>query len=110
MPRRRLLGETVTLQTPRGRLLAFALLSLLIYCARYSWLAHLSLWQDLGWRTAPSIGLTRAYWLLLHGHPVLAWRRNSLIYAVLAVGVPLLGYDCLKLASPLLHRTAPSPK
>lgn len=101
---RPLLLEAVTLSTPRGRLLAFITLTLLIYPARYSWLSHLSLWLLIGWHSAPSIGLTRAYWLLLHGHPSLAWQRNRLIFAVLAVGLPLLAYDGWQLAKPALAR------
>ena len=71
----------------------FSLLSTAIYLSHYHWLDHLSLWGNLGWKQAPSIGLTRAYWLLLHGNAVAAWHRNWLIYAVLAVGLPIILKD-----------------
>lgn len=64
----------------------------MIFVSPYDWFSHLSLWQRLG-IPSPSIGLTRAYWLLLHLDPVGAWERNKLIYAVLLVGVPLLLKD-----------------
>jgi hypothetical protein len=87
--------EIVGLQTPRGRLAFFGIASLLIFVAPYSWLAHLSLWQHLG-LPAPSIGLTRAYWQVLHLHFAAAWQRNHLIYVVLALGLPLLAWDAVK--------------
>lgn len=86
------LWQTIGLQTPGGRLLFFAVATLAIFLAPYDWLAGLSLWQRLG-IPSPSIGLTRAYWHLLHLDPGAAWQRNPLIYVVLAVGLPLLARD-----------------
>ena len=88
-----LVWEALTVQTPRGRLALFCSISLLVFCVPYRWLAHLSLWQAIGWKTAPSIGLTRAYWLLLHGDPVAAWHRNWLIYPVLLVWLGIFSWD-----------------
>lgn len=92
----RLLFEVVGLQTPRGRLIFFALASLAIFVVPFHLLGQLSIWQRLG-IPAPSIGLTRAYWHLLHLDPGAAWDRNPLIFAVLAVGLPLLAKDAYKL-------------
>ncbi len=91
--------EVVGLQTARGRLLCVGLITIAVFSAPYSWLAHLSLWDRLGWHSAPSIGLTRAYWLLLHGQPRAAWHRNWLIYLVLVILLPLLIRDILTLTS-----------
>lgn len=93
----RLLLEVIGLQTARGRLLFFVILSTLIFVMPYAVLAHLSLWQRLGFDGAPSIGLTRAYWHVLHLHFDLAWTRNPLIFAVLAIGLPLLTVDSYRL-------------
>jgi hypothetical protein len=95
--KKKLVVETVGLQTPRGRLLFFGIVSTGIFLAPYSWLSHLSLWQYIG-VNSPSIGLTRAYWRLLHGDVAGAYERNPLIFVVLAVGVPLLVFDIIKLA------------
>lgn len=84
--------ETIGLQTPRGRLLFFGIVSGLMYVIPYSWLAHLSLWQYIG-VNSPSVGLTRAYWLLLHGSVTEAFVRNPLIFVVIALGLPLLCMD-----------------
>lgn len=89
---RRLFLETVGLQSPRGRLLFFGLATIAIFVAPYNWLANLSVWQALG-VPSPSIGLTRAYHLLLHGDFVAAWDRNPLIFVVLFIGLPLLAFD-----------------
>lgn len=104
---KRLLLEAMSLHTARGRVLVFAAATVIIFFCRYHWLDHLSLWGHLGLTHAPSIGLTRAYWLLLHGHPVDAWHRNRLIYAVLAIGLPLILRDALNLTR---HRTSPAPE
>ena len=92
---RKLFIEIVSLQTPRGRLIFFGIVSLLVFIAPYEWLANLSLWQRLGFESAPSIGLTRAYWHVLHLDFYAAWERNKLIYVVLAIGLPLLARDIL---------------
>ncbi|HET7630002.1 MAG TPA: DUF2752 domain-containing protein [Candidatus Saccharimonadales bacterium] len=89
--------ETIGLQTERGRLLFFTVASLIILALPYNALAHLSLWQRLGFDSAPSIGLTRAYWQVLHLDIDAAWSRNPLIFLVLAVGLPLLAIDAWRL-------------
>ncbi|MFZ1483593.1 MAG: DUF2752 domain-containing protein [Candidatus Saccharimonadales bacterium] len=68
---------------------------MLIFIAPYAWLASLSLWQRLGFEGAPSVGLTRAYWHVLHLDFYAAWERNKLIYLVLAIGLPLLVRDIM---------------
>ena len=97
--------EALTLASARGRLASFSVLSAAIYLSHYHWLDHLSLWGNLGFSRAPSIGLTRAYWLLLHGQPGAAWHRNWLIYIVLAVGIPLLLKDLAALLAQRLDRS-----
>lgn len=89
----RLFLEIISLQTPRGRLIFFGTVSLLIFIAPYVLLSQLSLWQRLGFESAPSVGLTRAYWHVMHLDFAAAWERNRLIYFVLAVGLPLLAHD-----------------
>lgn len=90
---RRLFLEAISLTTPRGRLCIIAVITGLVFLVPYSWLNNLSLWQALGWESAPSIGLTRAYWLLIHGDPIAAWNRNPLIYAVLPVVGAIIAKD-----------------
>lgn len=85
--------EIIGLQTARGRLLFFGIVTLLVFLAPYEMLGNLSIWQHLG-IPSPSIGLTRAYWKLIHLDPAGAWERNKLIYLILAVGIPLLLRDC----------------
>lgn len=89
--------EIIGLQSARGRLVFFCIITTAILVVPYSSLSNLSLWQRLGLDWAPSIGLTRAYWLFIHLDPVAAWHRNPLIYAVLAIGLPLLGRDMREL-------------
>jgi len=93
--KRRLALEIISLSTARGRLAAFGLATSAIFFSQYHWLANLSLYGHLG-IDSPSIGLTRAYWLLIHGNPVAAWERNPLIFLVLAVGLPLIALDVMK--------------
>jgi len=85
--------ELIGLQTPRARLFMFALGTFMIFLVPYNWLANLSLWKRIGWDWAPSIGLTRAYWLVLHGDFAGAWGRNAWIYLVLLVLFILLFKD-----------------
>ena len=91
-----ILFEILGLQTPRGRLIFFAAASIIIFVTPYSWLAQLSLWQRIGIE-APSVGLTRAFWHVLHFEWLAAWHRNPLIYLVLLVGIPLLARDVFKI-------------
>lgn len=97
--------ETISLQTARGRLLFFMTASLAIFITPYSVLSHLSIWQRIGFDSAPSIGLTRAYWHLLHLDPSAAWQRNHLIFLVLAVGLPLIAQDALSTKKWLKERS-----
>lgn len=89
--------ETITLQSPKGRLTFLAVVTIVVFLVPFAWLENLSLWKNIGWESAPSIGLTRAYWLLLHGDPAGAWERNSLIYLVLVVVVTIVIADITKL-------------
>lgn len=83
--------EIISLSTPMGRLICFLFVTCIVFLSRYHWLANLSLWQRIGWEWAPSIGLTRAYWLVLHGHIGAAWQRNWLIFPVmLIVGILII--------------------
>lgn len=83
--------------TPQARLSLWALLTLIIYFARFNWLTNLSLYKFIGWESAPSIGLTRAYWLVLHGKLDAALDMNRLIIVVLIIGIPLLILDAYRL-------------
>ena len=85
--------EAVTLGTARGRVAMWLLLSAVIFAVPYHWLDNLSLWKRLGWHSAPSIGLTRAYWLLIHGNPAGAWHRNWLIMPVCVIGLSVIALD-----------------
>jgi len=88
--------EIIGLQTPRGRLTCFAAITAAIYVMPFSLLKHLSLWQLLH-VNSPSIGLTRAYWLIMHGSPVAAWHTNELIYLVLPVVLAISITDILRI-------------
>lgn len=105
-----MLINALGLQSPSGRLVAFGAVSTLVYLLPYNFVGQFSLWSRLGWESAPSIGLTRAYWLLLHGHPVSAWRRNWLIYLVLAILLPLLASDIWRLKQRRAERIVQNKK
>lgn len=85
MKTKQLVAETITLSTPRGRLIFALTANIAIFASRYHWLSNLSLYQRLGLDWAPSIGLTRAYWKVLHGDLAGAWERNWLIFPVMTV-------------------------
>lgn len=89
----RLFLETISLQTKRGRLLFAFIANVLIFVAPYSLLSNLSLYKHLGLTWMPSIGLTRAYWHLLHGHLAAAWERNWLIFPVMMVAWSIVALD-----------------
>lgn len=91
------LVELISLSTPRSRLCLWAIATIAIFILPYRFFENISLWQRLGWDTAPSIGLTRAYWLLIHGDIIAAWHRNRYIYAVVAVGAVILTIDVYKI-------------
>jgi hypothetical protein len=94
-----------SLSTPKQRLTTWLVLTLLIYFARFSWLVNLSLYKRAGLDFMPSIGLTRSYWLLLHGKLSQALAMNRLIIVVIAVGSFLLVKD----AKSLLRNRVASP-
>lgn len=88
--------EVIGLQSPRGRIIFFTIASISIFLTPYRLLSELSLWQRLG-LDVPSVGLTRAYWHVLHLDVVAAWERNPLIFLVIAVGLPIIILDIYKL-------------
>jgi len=88
----------LSLSNPQQRLGTWLILSVGIYLAKFEWLQNLSLLKAIGWESAPTVGLTRAYWLVLHGKFEEALAMNSLIVAVLVIGIPLLVWDVAKLA------------
>ncbi len=88
--------EAISLQTPRGRLFVALTANIIIFSVPYHWLANLSLYKQLG-IDSPTIGLTRAYWLLLHGHLAEAWTRNWLIFPVMAVAWSIVALDVYSL-------------
>lgn len=89
--------ELVSLSTPQAQLWFWGLATVIIFFLPYRFFENISLWQRLGWDSAPSIGLTRAYWLLIHGDVAAAWDRNRLIFLIIAIGVPLLLIDIYKI-------------
>ena len=96
---RKLLLELISLSTPRARLSFWALITFVIYILPYKLFENLSLWKNLGWDSAPSVGLTRAYWLLIHNDVTGAWNKNKLIFVVITIGGVILFIDLFKLIS-----------
>lgn len=96
--------ETISLQTARGRLLFAGTAHLLLVIVPYHWLDNLSLYKHLGIHHSPSIGLTRAYWLILHSHLAESWQRNWMIFPVLAVGWSIVALDCYQLLRKLRRK------
>lgn len=89
--------NTVGLQTPIARLGVIGIGTLGLYVISYSALLKLptlSVFSRLQ-IPSPSIGLTRAYWYLIHGQFANAWRMNKLIYIVAVVLVVLVTKDIL---------------
>ncbi len=84
--------EVISLQTERGRLVFALMAHVVLLIVPYAWLSNLSLYKLLG-INSPTIGLTRAYWLLIHGRPADAWERNWLIFPVMAVGWSIVALD-----------------
>lgn len=93
--------ELISLSSPRSRLSFWLIATLIIYFLPYSFFKNLSIWGFMGWDNAPSIGLTRAYWLLIHGDIAGAFERNKLIFAVLIVGAPIIIIDLYKIIKSL---------
>lgn len=94
---KKILIEAITLQSPRGRIIIATTVHFVLAIVPYSWLANLSLYKLIGIDWAPSIGLTRAYWLLLHGDLAGAWQRNALLFPVLAVMWSIVALDVYKI-------------
>jgi hypothetical protein len=90
---KKLATEILTLGTARGRVWFFGIASVIVFLVPYNWLNNLSIWQRIGWNSAPSIGLTRAYHLLIHGNPIAAWHRNPLIFLVIIVWFVIMVKD-----------------
>lgn len=89
--------ETLGLSSARGRLIFFVLISLCVFVLPPKLPVSFSVWQRMG-EPAPSIGLTRAYRLVLHGDLSAAWQQNKLIYVVIVVGGAILIKDVMNLA------------
>lgn len=86
------------LQTPAARLFVILGASSVIYLIGYQSLIStptLSVYSRLG-IPSPSIGLTRAYWLLIHGDFAGAWQMNKLIIVVAPVVLGLVLFDLYK--------------
>ena len=93
--------ETIGLQTPRGRLLFALVLSIVIFLYNPAqWPVQLSIWSLLG-IPSPSIGLTRAYYEVLHLRFIDAWELNALIYVVVAIGCLVLVRDIKRMMQAL---------
>jgi hypothetical protein len=90
---RKVVMESASLATPRGRLIFVTLASCIVLVVPFHWLGSLSLWGRLGLDWMPSIGLTRAYWLLVHGRPAEAVAFNWLIVPVVVVAGTLVIRD-----------------
>lgn len=71
--------------------------SIVLFFVPYNFLekAKLSLYERFH-IPSPSIGLTRAYWKLIHGDIYGAWQRNKLIFVVLSLLIAILVYDLLQ--------------
>lgn len=85
----------IGLQTPKGRLVFFACIFALLLTVPFSVLTSgpsLSLYQHLG-IPSPSVGLTRASWLLLHGEFRAAAGMNPLVYPVIAITIGIVAKD-----------------
>jgi hypothetical protein len=96
--------EFLGLQTPISRITIIGGITLALYLIDYRQLLKLptiSLYS-LAKIPSPSIGLTRAYWYLIHGKFTDAYRMNRLIYIVAAVVIILAAID--------LYRIISSPK
>jgi hypothetical protein len=88
--------DIVGLQTPRGRLACFTIITLLVASGVIFKLPNLSLFSRFG-IPSPSIGLTRAYGQLLHGHMLEAWQMNPLIFPVVASVLCIIVLDINRL-------------
>lgn len=91
-------SDIVCLRTAKARFIVFASISCLLYMLPYSLIerAKLSLYERMH-IPAPSIGLTRAYWKLIHGDLAGAWHRNKLIYVVVGIIIGIMVADLVTL-------------
>ena len=95
--------SVLSLSTPKHRIITWATLTVAIYVSKFEWLAGLSLYQRVGWEWMPSVGLTRAYWLISHGQFGEAYQMNPLIFPILLIGGGLLIRDAVSLLKPNPH-------
>lgn len=87
----------VGLQTPKARLVFFCTIPLIMYLySLVSFLPRLSIYSWLR-IPSPSIGLTRAFWMLISGDITGAWYQNKLIFLVVAVVLYLVTRDIFTL-------------
>ncbi len=100
-PTKRIAIETIGLQTSRGRLAFFTVVSFIVFLLPIKTLAGFSLWGKIGF-DLPSIGLTRAYHYVLHGNFEQAWQQNGLVFIVLLIGLPLLIKDVYNVVKQLI--------
>lgn len=98
------LVDLIGLQTPGSRLTVILGISASLYSISYSTLLSIptiSIFARLH-VPSPSIGLTRAYWYLIHGQFGNAWHMNKLIFIVFGVIVGLVVIDSVTIARNLL--------
>lgn len=93
------LSDLIGLQTPPARLAVFSSITLFLVVIPYHTLLSIptvSVFARVGIHS-PSIGLTRAYWYVLHGQFQNAWQMNKLIFLVVPIVLALVVRDLLML-------------
>ncbi len=92
------LWQLIGLQTPKSRLIVILFLHVALLAISYDFLeaSRLSLYDRIG-IPSPSIGLTRAYWFLLHGNLPAAIDKNTLILLAAPVIWTITILDILKI-------------
>lgn len=96
----------ISLQTPISRILVIASITTFLYIVRYQTLLSIptiSVYSRLN-LPLPSIGLTRAYWFLIHGKYYSAWQMNKLIYLVALVIFIIIVIDSTNLILSLKNK------
>lgn len=91
--------NTIGLQTPFSRIAAILSVTTFLYLIHYQSLLSIptvSVYSRLN-IPSPSIGLTRAYWYLIHGEFQSAWNMNKLIYFVAVVLATIVVVDVIRL-------------
>lgn len=89
----------ISLQTPVSRILVIVSITIFLFVIQYQTLLSLptiSVYSRLNF-PLPSIGLTRAYWYLLHGQFNAAWEMNRLVYVVAVAIIGVLTVDVLSI-------------